>query len=59
MMFSEGALLKTSLIIRFWQLQEVKKPLVEGLGASLVPGEGPEGPQRRPKLHFALFLSAI
>mgnify|MGYP004256499977 CR=1 FL=1 len=36
-----------------------QKPLVEGLGASLVPGEGPEGPQRRPKLHFALFLSAI
>ena len=57
-MFSEGALLKTLLIMRFWQLQEVKKPLVEGLGASLVPGEGPEGPQRRPKLHFALFLLA-
>ena len=53
MMFSEGALLKTSLIMRFWPLQEAKKPLVAGLGASLVPGEGPEGPQRCPKLNVA------
>ena len=41
-MFSEGALLKTSLIMRFWQLQEVTKPLVEGLG-DLPPAVGEAG----------------